>query len=124
MYNIFALLLSFLSFFGSTHDHATDELQGELKRANKELKQVESRVRHLQEKLAAQQIKFIQREIELFKGQIDALDLASEEKTLSLFHEERALLAEIIQKVPMHALEAQHVLDQILSLITLLSDKI
>lgn len=124
MHSLFALFLSFLSFFGVTHDNDSCELQSELKKANKELAQVETKIHQLQERLAIQQIKVIQKEFDKSKEKLRSSDFASEEKTHSLFHEERLLLAEIIEKVPSCAHDAQHVLDQILSLITLLSDNL
>lgn len=124
MHSFFALLLGILLFFGPAHDNDANELKNELKKASKELKQVELKVHQLQEKLAFQQIKVIQRELEYFKDEIDKIEVVSEEKMHALFHQERALLAEIIKKIPPCASEAQNVLDQILSVITLLSDKV
>lgn len=99
-----------------------NELKRELAIAQKEWAQAQARVAQLEEAIAQKEIQRIQEQIaKLEEGQLAAL-LHSRDQRLAFFYDQRETLSAIIRNHPMCALQAQAVLDQILTLITNLSD--
>lgn len=101
-----------------------NELKRELTLAQRELSQAQARVSQLEEAIAQKEIQRIQDQIsKLEEGQLAAL-LHSREQRLAFFSDQRETLSAIIRKHPICAIQAQAVLDQILTLITHISDEI
>ncbi|MCC5831847.1 MAG: hypothetical protein JJU12_02245 [Chlamydiales bacterium] len=101
-----------------------NELKRELASAQKELVQAQDRVSQLEEAVAQKEIQRIRDQVaKLEEGQLAAI-LHSREQRLSFFHDQRETLSTIIRSYPTCALQAQAVLDQILTMITHLSDDI
>ena len=122
---LMALTFGFLSFFSGGQSSISAELQVELTKAKKELVKAEKRVHLLEEKLARSQIREIEKALHASRREEASLvEQVTCDSVYALFHDERTLLAEIIQKVPSCSEEAQKVLDEILTLITALSDQI
>jgi len=124
MFILVAFSVGFLSFFGAGQGGDATELQAELSRAKKELVKAEKRVHILEEKLARTHIRTIKKSVAQSKEQASLVAQVTHESVYALFHNERTLLAEIIQKVPGCSEEAQTVLDEILTFITALSDQL
>ncbi|MCH9626958.1 MAG: hypothetical protein S4CHLAM2_05900 [Chlamydiales bacterium] len=102
--------------------HCISDLKRELCKAQKELATAESRVRKLEEAIAYQEIQQIEDEIKQVKATDAAMLLQSRELRLAFFSAQRETLATIIHDHPVCAVKAQAVLDQILTLITHVSD--
>jgi len=100
------------------------ELKRELNHAQIELSNAQSRVMKLEEAIAQKEIKRIEEQIgKIGEGEMIAL-LHSREQRLAFFSDQRETLSTIIHNHPVCAIRAQDVLDQILTLITHISDEV
>lgn len=99
-------------------------LKRDLSKAQRELEVARTRVQKLEEAIAQQEIKRIGKEIEKIETNDATTLLHSQEQRLAFFSDQRQTLSDIIQNYPGCALQAQAVLDQILTFITHISDEI
>lgn len=99
------------------------ELKRELAQAQKELSRTQTRINQLEEAIAQKEIQRIQEQIGKIEMQELTKLLQSREERLAFFSDQRETLSTIIRNHPICALEAQAVLDQILTLITHISDE-
>lgn len=99
------------------------KLKRDLVKAQRDLIMAQNRVKKLEEAVAHEEIKQIEKEL----GRVDLEKLSklfhSREGRLAFFADQRETLATIIHNHPACAYEAQNVLDQILILITHISDE-
>ncbi len=102
--------------------HSVSDLKRELDKAQKELSVAQKRVKKLEEAIAYQEIQQIEDEIKKVDAADAATLLQSRELRLAFFSTQRETLATIIHDHPVCAVKAQAVLDQILTLITHVSD--
>jgi hypothetical protein len=100
-----------------------NDMKQELNVAKKKLLQQKAFVEHLEEETARLEIELIQSEINQVNQQEVAKQMLSNEQWLMFFYQQRETLNRIIRNNPTCRLEAQAVLDQILTLITRLSDQ-
>ncbi len=99
------------------------EMKQELVLAQKKLMKQQTFVEQLEEEIARNEIELIQKEISQVNKQEAAKQLLSHEQWLAFFYQQREILNQIIHNNPTCRLVAQEVLDQILTLITQLSDQ-
>ncbi len=111
------------------HAHASlrgglPELKRDLSHAQTELTHAQSRVLRLEEAIAEKEVQRIREQLEkIEEGQLAAL-LHSQEEVLAYFYDQRETLSTIIRSHPTCSHHAQEVMDQILTLITHLSDSV
>lgn len=99
-----------------------NHLKRELDEANKEVQRHTERVRQLEEAIARKEISRIQQEVNEVKKSDPGKLFLSTKESLAFFYQQREILGRIIRKYPTCRNEAQEVLDQILTLITEISD--
>jgi hypothetical protein len=99
------------------------DMKDELAMAQKKLLQQRAYVESLEEKIAKNEIALIQKEISQIQMHETAKKMLSPEEWLAFFYQQRETLNHIIKSCPACRSEAQEVLDQILTLITQLSDQ-
>lgn len=118
-----------LAFFLATcvsQKYPEENFLGEMKRelaiAYNKLAKQKSYIDQLEEAIARHEIELIQKEI----GTVDrkSTQLLSDEQWLAFFYQQRETLSQIIRDNRACRKEAQAVLDQILTLITQLSDQV
>lgn len=125
MYRIIIFSLAFivgLTSFGCKG--SLSSLKRDLKRAQKELHETQARIKQLQEAIAFQEIERIKGEIEKIEPKQLAQTLLTHEQCMNFFSEQREKLVTIIHCHPGCAARAQELLDQILTLITQISDEV
>jgi len=100
------------------------EMKKELALAQKKLLRQKAYVQQLEEEIARNEIALIQKEINQIDKHEIAKQILSQEQWLSFFYQQRETLNRIIRNNPTCRLEAQEVLDKILTLITQISDQV
>lgn len=113
-------------FYGNAFDSppkGLKEMKEEYARAQKKLEKEQAYVYQLEKEIATLEIEQIQKEIsQLIKESVVTHELTHEQR-LALFCHQREILGGIIRNHPACRHHAQEVLDQILSLITQLSNE-
>ena len=104
--------------------NALAEMKKELVIAQKKLQKQQTYVEQLEEEIAHLEIAIIQKELAQVNKEESSLLTLSHEQWLALFGQQREILGQIIRNNPACREEAQKVLDQILCLITLISDSV
>lgn len=107
-----------------SYKHGLTELKHDLSKAEKELSVAQKRVMKLEEAIALHEIRRIENEIGKIAAEEMAELLRTRKQRLAFFSNQRETLATIIHKYPECAFQAQAVLDEILTLITHISDEI
>ncbi len=107
----------------STHKQGLTGLKRELSQAQRELSMAQMRVLELEEAIAYQEVARIEHQIQKIVTEETTKLLHSREERLAFFHDQRETLVNVIRSYPTCAPRAQEVLDQILTLITQVSDE-
>ena len=110
----FCLFLILCSF-----NHALPELKHSLDHAQKELAVAAEKVKQLELEIALAEIKQIEQDVQ----EIVAEEVVDRMDVLDAFSDHRETLSSIIHNHPICAMEAQFVMDQILTLITHIRDE-
>jgi predicted RNase H-like nuclease (RuvC/YqgF family) len=119
-YSLFIFLFLILVGF-VTNRRDLGDLKNELAQAQKKLEQQKIHIASLEEEIARLEIEKIQKELNQISKQ-EAKKSLAHDQWLALFSHQRDILDKIIRSTPTYRSEAQAVLDQILTLITQLSD--
>ena len=98
-------------------------MKDELALAKKKLLQQQAYIESLEVQIARNEIDLIQKEIGQVNKHEAAKKMLSHDEWLAFFYQQREILDHIIRNQPICRLEAQSVLDQILILITQISDQ-
>jgi len=105
------------------HQDNLNTMKGELVRAQQKLQKQQVFVMSLEEQIARYEIAMIQKEINQINIQEVAKKILSHDARVAFFAQQRETLDHIIRSYPACRIEAQVVLDRILTMITQLSDQ-
>lgn len=100
------------------------EMKRELATAYNKLAKQKTYIDQLEEAIARHEIELIQKEVQTLDRQATIKQFLSDEQWLAFFYQQRETLSQIIRDNRACRKEAQAVLDQILTLITQLSDQV
>lgn len=121
---LFSLFLSSCTAhtFSEKYSGELTQMKQDIVKAKKTLERQQAYVDNLEDKLARHEINLIKKEIRDMDKKEIAKELLTPEQWSAFFFPQREILSQIIHDKPGCRAEAQELLDQILTLITQLSD--